>query len=122
MAGADDARERAAPRRTLIRAESLWAVLRAASALRSLIVDGVSASDAAHRWLVETQLSKRLRSLRLGSGFLSSRQVHALVANRSIEGLSTLDLRENSLLQSDVERLRCAPHFARTAIVVDAPR
>jgi hypothetical protein len=108
--------------RTLIRGEPLWAVLHTASALQSLVVDHGGAIDAAHRLLVEPQLSKRLRALRLGSGFLSSREVDALVANRSLDGLITLDLRGNSLTQSDIERLRRAPHFGRTEIMVDAQR
>ncbi len=78
--------------RALVRGESLWAALRAASALR------------------------------LGSGFLSSREVDALVENRSLDGLTTLDLRGNSLSHSDIARLRSAPHFARAEIIVDAPR
>jgi hypothetical protein len=108
--------------RALIRGDSLWDVLRAATALRSLVVDFDGASHAAHRLLVETQLSKRLRALRLGSGYLSSREVDALVANRSLDALMTLDLRGNSLTDADIARLRSAPHFARTEVIVDPPR
>ncbi len=108
--------------RPLVRCESLWTVLRATSELRSLIVEFFGASDAAQRLRVEPAVSGRLRELSLASGYLSSRDVDALVENRALSGLITLDLRGNSLTEADISRLRSAPQFARTEIIVSPKR
>lgn len=106
----------------LVRSDSFWVVAREAPRLRELSFTGYGADHAAITLERERDLSQRLESLSILRAYLRTHEIKSLVQNRALTGLRRLDLRGNTLLESDVRALRDAPQFARTEILTDAPR
>jgi hypothetical protein len=96
----------------------LWRLLDGATLLHELHLNGTS-TRVLERLRDHPEVARRLDALSLQHCSLGDASLDVLAAMSPLEHLIRLDLRHNRLAPQAVERLRRAPHFARTTILTD---